>query len=225
MTDVAALLAALQHGDSQFPGGGFAFSWGLEGLVAEGMVGRRDLKRFVEGQFRQRWVSFERVVIALAHGSADDMGALIELDDRVDAATVAAPAREGSKRAGRALLGIHAKLDTSGASTFRAEVLAERAHGHAAVVQGLVLAGTGLPRDDALTVAAYVMAASFCTAAVRLGLASHLDGQKALGELRPVIAGLVAQPLPLLDGITSFAPAAEIAMMRHAEQDLRLFSN
>ncbi len=220
-----ALLAALQHGDSQFPSGGFAFSWGLEGLAADGLVGRRDLQRFIEGQFRHRWVSFERVVIARAHELADDPARLAELDEWVDAATPAASAREGSQRAGRALLGVHVRLGTPGAYAFRERVLAGQAHGHASVVQGMVLAGTGLARLDALGVAAYAAAASFCTAAVRLGLASHLDGQQALTELRPVIAELLAQALPDLNGITSFTPAAEIAMMRHALQDLRLFSN
>ena len=40
-----ALLAALQLGDSAFPSGSFAFSWGLEGLVADGLVdGEADLR-------------------------------------------------------------------------------------------------------------------------------------------------------------------------------------
>jgi hypothetical protein len=32
------MLAALQFGDSAFPAGGFAFSWGLEGLLADGLL-------------------------------------------------------------------------------------------------------------------------------------------------------------------------------------------
>jgi urease accessory protein len=60
---------------------------------------------------------------------------------------------------------------------------------------------------------------------VRLGLASHLDAQAALARLRPVIAEILAGPLPSRNEITAFTPAAEIAMMRHAAQDLRLFSN
>ena len=38
LPDAAMLLRALQYGDSAFPSGGFAFSWGLEGLAADGLV-------------------------------------------------------------------------------------------------------------------------------------------------------------------------------------------
>ncbi|WP_027135282.1 urease accessory protein UreF [Geminicoccus roseus] len=225
MAEIAALLAALQHGDSQFPSGGFAFSWGLEGLLADRLVARRDLAGFIEGQFRHRWSSFDRVVIAHAHDLAGDLDGLVALDDLTDAATPAAAAREGSRRAGNALLGVHARLGTAGAQALRAKVQADQAHGHVPVVQGMVLAGVGLARDQALAVAAHAMATAFCTAAIRLGLASHLDAQRAIGQLRPLIAELAARPLPALDQIHAFTPAAEIAMMRHAGQDLRLFSN
>ncbi|WP_191058956.1 urease accessory protein UreF [Geminicoccus harenae] len=225
MTDPARLLAALQHGDSQFPSGGFAFSWGLEGLMGGGHLGRRDLHHFIEGQFRQRWACFDRVVIAEAHRRCRDLQGLCELDDWVDAATLAEPARDGSKRAGNALLGVHQRLGTSGAAELRTRVHAGAAHGHQAVVQGMVLAGVGLGLAEALAVAAHATAAAFCTAAIRLGLASHLDAQQALTALRPVLAGLLAGPLPALDEAAAFTPAAEIAMMRHAGQELRLFAN
>lgn len=225
MTEITGLLAALQHGDSQFPSGGFAFSWGLEGLLADGLVARADLRRFVEGQFRHRWASFERVVIAQAHGLARDLDGLCRLDDWNDAATIAATARAGSRRAGNALLGVHVRLGTDGAAGFQERVRAGQAHGHVAVVQGLVLAGAGLALAEALAVVAHATATAFCTAAIRLGLASHLDAQQALTDLRPLLAELVARPLPPLDEVSAFTPAAEIAMMRHAGQNLRLFSN
>lgn len=225
MTALLDLLAVLQHGDSQFPSGGFAFSWGLEGLHAENLMVRQDLAAFLEGQFCHRWGSFERVLIARAHAGAGDLDLLTKIDERADALTLAETAREGSKRAGSALLGVHVRLGTTHAKEFRQAVLDRRAHGHAPVVQGLVLAGTGLGLTETLAVAAHASATAFCTAAIRLGLASHLDAQKALARLRPQIARILALPLPSLEEASAFTPAAEIAMMRHAGQHLRLFSN
>ena len=48
MFDVAAALALMQYGDSAFPAGGFAFSWGVEGLAADGLLrDARGLERLV----------------------------------------------------------------------------------------------------------------------------------------------------------------------------------
>ena len=49
MTD-PSFLALLQHGDSFFPGGATSFSWGLEGLCADGIVvDADDVSAFVTG--------------------------------------------------------------------------------------------------------------------------------------------------------------------------------
>ena len=51
-----ALLAALHLGDSAFPSGAFAFSWGLEGLAADGLVtAEADLALLLEDLFVNRW--------------------------------------------------------------------------------------------------------------------------------------------------------------------------
>ena len=42
MYDAAAALALLQYGDSAYPAGGFAFSWGVEGLAADGYLDGRE---------------------------------------------------------------------------------------------------------------------------------------------------------------------------------------
>ena len=224
MADTGALLAALQYADGQFPGGGFAFSWGMEGLHAAGLLHRAELTGFIEGQLRHRWATMDRPIAAHAHGLADDPDALAELDHQADLLIAAAPLRDGSIRAGRALLGIHARLGTPGCGAYRGLVQAERAHGHLAVVQGAALGGAGLDLRESLAVTAYQLVAGFCTAAIRLGLASHLDGQRALTALRPVIAELVALPVQPVLELATFTPLAEIAMMRHATQKLRLFS-
>lgn len=224
MADVAAQLAALQYGDSQFPGGGFAFSWGMEGLQAAGLFQRDELADFIEGQLRHRWATLDRGLIAHAHDRRGDPRGLIELDRQADLLMVAAPLRDGSSRAGRALLGIHARLGTPGCAAYRGLVQADGAPGHLPVVQGLALGGAGLDREGCLAVAAYQLVAGFGTAAVRLGLASHLDGQQALLRLRPLLAELVALPIPPLTELVAFTPLAEIAMMRHATAELRLFA-
>ena len=223
--DSKLLLTALQYGDSQFPGGGFAFSWGLESLIADGKLVRAEFAGFLAGQLQHRWAPCDRVIIAHAHAASDDLASLLALDDLTDAVLTVEPLRRGSRRAGAALLGTHLRLGTPGARALKDAVDREETTGHLAVVQGVTLAGVGLDRMAALAVSAYGMAQSFCTAAIRLGLISHLDAQRAVSAVRPVLGRLMTDPVPALEDIYSFTPLADIAAMRHTDQTQRLFSN
>src|ERR1700676_5249382 len=97
-----ALLAALHLGDSAFPSGAFAFSWGLEGLAADGLVtAEADLALLLEDLFVNRWRSFDRIALRRVYQIAEmtrEVGRLVSLDLEVEAATWAAPLRVGSKR-------------------------------------------------------------------------------------------------------------------------------
>ncbi|MCB8881210.1 hypothetical protein ACELLULO517_13260 [Acidisoma cellulosilytica] len=225
MNDLSGLLTALQFGDGQFPGGGFAFSWGLESLIADGQITRTGFGGFLAGQMRHRWAKCDRVIIAHAHAAAGDLSRLLALDDLADAWATVETMRAGSRRAGLALLGTHLRLGTPGAQPLKNAIDGGKAQGHLPVVQGVVLAGIGLDGPSALAVSAYGMAQSFCTAAIRLGLISHLDAQRSLADVRPDLARIIAEPMPDTDDIQSFTPLADIAAMRHMDQTQRLFSN
>jgi urease accessory protein len=225
VSEIETLLMACQFGDGQFPSGAFGFSWGLEGLVTDGLIARGDLVPFILGQVGGRWAGFDRVFVAHAHEGAGDETALCELDALVEAFSLASLQREGSRRAGRALLGIHARLGTPGAAEFRRLVAEGRTPGHAAVALGLVLAGAGLARVPALALSGYGFVSGLTTAAIRLGVASHIDMQQAISAARPMIAALAEAPPPPIDEVASFSPLTEIAMMRHGARSMRLFSN
>jgi len=225
IAEATSLLAALQFGDGQFPGGAFAFSWGVESLVADGRLARRDWFSFLLGQMEGRWAGFDRPLIAHAHAAARDGAVLAALDDLAEALTLSAAARAGARRAGAALLGTHARLGTEGAAAYRAKVSAGQTPGHLPVAQGVVLAGVGLDRMSALAVSAHSTAQSLGSAAIRLGLISAQDSQSALQALRPHLAMFLAANIPAPDEIGSFAPLADIAMMRHPLQLQQLFAN
>ena len=220
---VEVLLAALQHGDSAFPSGGFAFSWGVEGLIADGLVTRPDdLTRVVRDVLLYRWASFDRPVLRRAFEAAPDLERVADVDREVETATIVAGLREGSRRAGRALLGAHVRLETPGAAAYRALVDADGALGHQSVVQGLVWRSVGLPLAAAEAMAAWAVATSMVSAAVRLGTLGHAAAQTLLTRLRSTIAALLATPQP--DALSAFSPLADIAVARHARRDLRLFA-
>ena len=88
-----ALLAALHFGDSAFPSGSFAFSWGLEGLVADGLiVDEADVALLVEDILLNRWRSFDRIVLRRVYDLADRGGDLgVAASRRIQAGGSCAP--------------------------------------------------------------------------------------------------------------------------------------
>jgi urease accessory protein len=223
--ETETLLASLQNADSFFPGGGIAFSWGLETLIADGQVqGAEQVSLFVQGQLEQRWALFDRAALVAAY-RAVDMVEIQRIDREIEAMTLALELREGSRRAGGSLLAVHERLGTAGAAQYRARTRAGEAHGHLPVVQGYLWRAAGLSEVSAQAASAHTFCVGLLGAALRLGAIGHIHGQDALIRLRPRMAALIAQPVPSVEEMCTCTPAAEIAAMRHEVQPSRLFAN
>ena len=226
MSDDAALLTALQYGDSFFPSGGSAFSWGLEALCNDRQVVSPDtVRRFLEGQLRHRWATCDRPFLVAAHRAAADLEAVAALDHLLEAMTLPRELRTGAARAGAALLGIHERLGTPGAAAYRARVRAGEAPGHLPVVQGLLLAGVGLDEKVASTMSAHALSVGIVSAALRLSVITHVDAQRILAGVRGGLAELLAEPTADVAVAGVYTPAIDAAAMRHETQSARLFAN
>ena len=220
------LLTALQHADSAFPGGGFAFSQGLEGYSAlRGPLKPDDVLTAIRTAIRLRWASSDRIALVFAYRAAPDLDDLAEIDFEIEAATLPEPLRTGSRRNGTAFLAAHARLQLALAHSYRTRISDGDAHGHLAVAQGLVWNALGISETEAATMAGYQFAAGQTQAAVRLGIIGALDAQRILAAIRDDIAGAVAEPVPAGAVLEGYTPLLDIAAMRHARQETRLFAN
>jgi urease accessory protein len=219
------LLTILQHADSAFPSGGFAFSNGIEGLAAmHAGLDRSRLADVVTMILHHRWATSDRIAVARAHRAAGDLDEVAEIDRAVEAATLAEPLRTGSKRNGNALLAAHSRLATKGAAELRALIEADKAHGHLAVVQGLVWRAHGMSEAQAIAVSGYSTAAGLIAAAVRLGCVGAVEAQAVLTAALPQIDAL-ALPVRSDAAIESFVPWVDAAAARQARAHLRLFAS
>ncbi len=223
MTDIRTLLAALRMGDSAFPSGGFAFSWGLETLVEDGRVNDgAGVLAFARSQLLNRWATTDRVMARRAAETRCDEE-WSELDRMLDAMTLASELRAGSCQAGRALLRAHAGLGNPAALRWRRLVAEDRARGHLPVVQGAVWAGSGMAMEVLETLSAWTLVSGIAQAAIRLSLTGSVEAQAILAEVTDDIAGILAAPAP--DEPHAFTPLADIAVMRHERGEVRLFAN
>ncbi|WP_257164993.1 urease accessory protein UreF [Bradyrhizobium sp. SRS-191] len=224
MFDRGEALALLQLGDSAFPAGGFAFSWGIEGLAADGLLSDRDdLDRVIADHLAQRWASMDRILLRRAWRAADS-DAIAAVDRLAEATTPSAEMREGSRRAGRALLGVWVKLAGRLSVSYRARVSADPRLGHLAVVQAITGRDAGLSLDAAELVSGWTLITGLASAAVRLGLIGHIDSQQSLARARALLADLLADA-PDDDAMpSSFTPFIDIAVSRGPLRAVRMFT-
>jgi urease accessory protein len=221
-----SVLQAIWQADGAFPSGSFAFSYGIEGVVAlRARLDSAALAELTATILRQRWLTCDRIALVQAFRAAGDLDAIAGIDHTVELATFGETLREGSRRNGASFLASHARLGEGTALRLREAVRSGVCLGHIAVMQGVVWQSIGL--DEALTqlASAYSIASGVTAASVRLGAIGALEGQKALRACLPLIEGLVAQSVRNDAELSSFAPFLEIAAARHARSDLRLFVN
>lgn len=221
-----ALIRLLQVSDTAFPSGAFAFSSGLETLFNEGRVrAPEDIQAVLVGQILPRWASFDRVFLQAAHAAAGDPGKLSEIDARCHLQSSSDRLAQASRRIGRSLLSVHARIGTAGAAAYRSHTdrpdLRE-ASTYEPVMQGLIGAGLGLSVDESELGAVHSTCMAFVSAAVRLGRLGAIEAQSLLADVAPEILATLEQPAPQLAG--AFSPFAEIAALRRNTTQAVLFA-
>lgn len=221
-----SLLRLLQTNDSAFPSGAFAFSSGLETLCNEGRItGAEDVARLLTDQIVPRWLSFDRYFLRAAFDAQGDPEALLALDRWCHLHNTVEGLAKASRRVGRALLTVHARIGTPGVAAYRAK-LAESQSGPAAgydpVVQGLVGQGLGLDAVQSEIGALNSVVTAFTGSAVRLGRLGALDAQNVLATLARTMADGLDDPPPNQPG--AFSTLTEIAALRRASDHASLFA-
>ncbi len=225
MSEVAETMLALQFGDSFFPSGGVSFSWGLEGLIQHGAVTEAGIESFVIGQLHAKWANFDRAAVVAAHRAAGDLDSVAVIDRQIEIQTPCAELRAGSQRMGQAMLALFVSLGWPQPPLYRDRIKQGRAYGHVAPMQGWLWERAGLREPEAVALSAHGFCIGLLGAAMRLGFLSHVDAQRVLVEARKEVAMLSGLPVPPLSELSSCGVEAEIAVMRHASNDARVFAN
>jgi urease accessory protein len=220
------LARLLQVGDSAFPTGGYAHSYGFEQIVQLGLV--RDapaMALYIEEHVWPALIYFELPVVRLAREAArrDDLPGLIDLADGVEASRSARELREASLSTGRRRLLAFQKTAPSPVLTrFAQAVETGRARPHHPVVYGLGLAA--LPDTAVLTSWAFQSLSAVCLSAPKLLRIGQNAAQRVLtaslvGLEEKISVSRTVEP----EDLGWFDPLVEIASMQHEIAHERLF--
>ena len=221
-------LSLLQFADGLFPAGAYAHSFGLESCVQSGKVrDAADVEAFLRAYLKGCAAPTDAVAVVCARRAAaqDSLESCFALDATLDATRAASELREASRQMGRQTLRVATQISSHPfLEDFSGAVAAEMTPGHHPIVLGMI--GALFEWDALEMTSAYLYSASAALvgAALRLLPLGQLAGQRILWNVRAQIADLAqdAQDKQEPD-MWSFAPALEIASMRHALLDARLF--
>ncbi|MGN7779340.1 urease accessory protein UreF [Mycolicibacterium sp. 22603] len=231
-TDATTALALwLQLHDSAFPAGRMVHSHGLEEwLHRRPEAGADAVESVVCGYLRHGVATLDATITAHAW-LADDLDTLAELDDLAATYKLFGNSRIASVSAGGQLaataieIGIGIGIGIGERHPYLLAVSTGAVPGHAAVVDGVVQAMLGIPRQVAVVGALRSMMASLLSAAVRLGRLGPLQSQRIQLRNAEAVAVLAraACERPLSE-LSSVSPALEISGMCHEERTSRLFA-
>ena len=223
-----AWLATLQFADGLFPAGGFAHSLGLETYVQDGVVrDRAGVEAFVAAHLEGSAGPADAVAVtaAVRLARAADVTGWIALDERLEAMKPVPETREASRQMGRQTLRVAAALGADEVLAALARAVGDGlAPGHHASVFGAALGRAGVEPEVAAAAYLHSTAALLVGAALRLIALGQLDGQRVLAAMRPRIARLAAAAATARPAdMWSFTPGLELAGLRHAALEARLF--
>jgi urease accessory protein len=221
-------LSLLQFTDGLFPAGAYVHSFGLESCVQAGEV--RDaagVEAFLRAYLEGCAGPTDAVALVCARRAAanENLASCLALDEMLDAMKAPSELRDASRQMGRQTLRVATHLTCQPMlEEFGKAVAGEITPGHHPIVFGTI---GGILGWDALEMTGaylYSTSAALVGASLRLLPLGQLSGQRIVWNVKPLIATLAEEAQNKHEAdMWSFAPALEIASMRHAVLDARLF--
>ena len=194
-----------------FPTGGFAYSHGLEAMVAEGRVSSvEEMSEWLETVLRFGAGATDAALFCCAYDAGGDLDEVAEL----------ASALSGTEERRRETMLQGAAFATTMRKVWQLD-LPDLAY---PVAAGRAAALMGLPRIASAEACLQGMASNLVHAGVRLIPLGQSDGQAVLAKASVIcseVVSLVADTQ--LDDIGGFAPLIDISSARHEVLETRLF--
>jgi urease accessory protein len=216
--DLQALLRLMAWLSPAFPVGSFAYSGGLERAVHDGLVQDvESLRDWTAALIRHGSVWNDAVLLAEAHGAAEDAARLAEAAELAEALAGSKERHQETILLGEAFLSAASAWPNPVFSMLPAKVAYP-------IAVGAVAGSHGISRAKALAAFLHALASQMLSAGIRLGVTGQKDGIAILAALEDVIAEVAKRAAQSsLDDLGAATVQADIASLRHETQGTRLF--
>lgn len=203
------LLTLIQWLSPAFPTGGFAYSHGLEAVIADGERSAAGIGAWIEGVLRHGAGQADAVLLACVL-RGEDPGAVDAL----------AQAMAGTKER----LAETVEQGTAFARTVAALSGRDMTARSLPVAVGEAARDLSLPVEEVVAVYLHAFAANLVACATRFAPLGQTEGQAVLAALHAPIAEVAGWAARAgAEDIGTSALAAEMAAMRHEAMDVRIF--
>lgn len=204
------LLTLVQWLSPAFPTGGYAYSHGLEAVIAGGVRTAAGVSDWIGGVLRFGSGQSDAVLLACALRAGADCAAL----------DASARALAGTKER----LSETVEQGAAFARTVAALTGRDLPPRCLPVAVGEAASALDLPVEEVVAVYLHAFAANLVACATRFVPLGQTEGQGVLAGLHPVIASVAGRAVGTgVEEIGTSAIGAELAAMRHEEMDVRIF--
>ena len=218
MAEISALQKLLVWLSPAFPVGAFAWSAGLETVIAQGAItDSTSTRNWIEGALAHGGLRTDAVLLALAHRAHADATALRDLANLAVALTPASERLAEIESTGEAF--------SVAARAWPSEIYARLPQPCPyAIAVGAIAAAHDIDLLETLIAFLTATAHGQISVAVRLIPLGQTDGLKIMAALEPLIETVsIAAAKATLADLGSIAYAADIAQMRHETLETRIF--
>ena len=222
-------LAVMQLSDSFFPTGLYATSNGLEFLFSNNEIkGIKDIQSMIKVNIEQQIGPSDCIALSNAFTNAEkkDFKEIIQADEIAFIMKPIKETRNASVNSGIQLIKCVSEFvkDNDMLNEYKKAIKEKRIHGIFPVAFAICCNALKIRKEKSLTMLLYGFTVSVIGAGLRLGLIQHLEGQKILHEIKPIIIQtLIENSNKSLFDMWQFAPQFDIIQMSHEKMDSKMF--
>ena len=221
-------ISILQLSDSFFPTGLYTMSSGLETFFDDKIISNGEqIQSFIETIISQQFGPADCIALANAYDFAlsSDIEGIIKCDKTLYSMKLIEESRNATCRAGSQMLKCIMQICSNELlKSFSEKISTNRTPGTHPVVAGVCSFVMGLKKQQATQMMMYGFCVSVSGAALRLGMIDHIQSQRILHKIKPIIQKILEKYSDAkIHSSWQFSPNYDLTQMTHEKKFSKMF--